>query len=306
MRIDRIENRKAFSATIFAVLLLATPGCLVRKVAHIHPPDQNPPQVATLAQLVDKINAWSAGLHTMTATVDLAPTAGSVYSGTLTEYHDVTGYVLLQRPSNIHLLGLAPLIRTTIFDMVSNGEEFRLSIPSKHKFIIGKNTFHRNATKNALENLRPQHISEALTVPAIDEEREMASYRVENQSRRERKRYYTVFIEDTTPGHHNTLSRIVWFDRSDLEIARIQFYEPDGSYAEDVRYSNYQDFQGGVHYPTHIDITRPAEDYDLAITVQNAKFNEPIPADKFELKRPEGSELVDLTAVKSEDRPVGQ
>ncbi len=305
MRIKEIERTKAFSATIFAALLLATPGCLVRKVAHIHPPDQNPPQEATLAQLVDKINAWSAGINTMTATVDLTPTAGSVYTGALTEYHDVKGFVLLQRPSNIHLLGQAPLIRTTIFDMVSNGEEFRLSIPSKHKFIIGKNTFHRGATKNALENLRPQHISEALLVPPIDEEHEMASYRVENQSRRERKRYYTVFIEDTTPGHHNSLSRFVWFDRSDLEIARIQFYEPDGSYAEDVRYSYYQDFQG-VHYPTHIEITRPAEDYELAITVETAKFNDPISPDKFELKQPEGSELVDLTTAKPEERPVGQ
>ncbi len=276
----------------------------MRKVAHIHAPDQNPPEEATLAQLVDKINAWSAGIRTLKATVDLTPTAGSVYSGQLTEYHDVTGYILLQRPSDIHLLGLAPLIRTTIFDMVSNGEEFRLSIPSKHKFIIGKNAFH-HATKNALENLRPQHISEALTVPPIDEERETPSYRVENQSRRERRRYYTVFIEETTPGHRPSLSRIVWFDRSDLQIARIQFYEPDGSYTEDVRYSDYQDFQG-IQYPTHIEITRPAEDYELAITVEKAQFNDPIPPDKFELKRPEGSELVDLTADKPEEHTGGQ
>ncbi len=304
MRTKTIERARAFSVSVIAALLLATPGCLVRKVAHIHAPDQNPPEEATLAQLVDKINAWSAGIRTLKATVDLAPTAGSVYSGSLTEYHDVTGYILLQRPSDIHLLGLAPLIRTTIFDMVSNGEEFRLNIPSKHKFIIGKNTFH-HATKNALENLRPQHISEALTVPPIDEEHESPSYRVENQSRRERRRYYAVYIDDTTPGRPVSLSRIVWFDRSDLQIARIQFYEPDGSYAEDVRYSDYQDFQG-IQYPTHIEITRPAEDYELAITVEKAQFNDPIPPDKFELKRPEGSELVDLTADKSEEHPVGQ
>ncbi len=304
MRTKTIERARAFSVSVVAALLLATPGCLVRKVAHIHAPDQNPPEEATLAQLVNKINAWSEGIRTMKATVDLAPTAGSVYSGALTEYHDVTGYILLQRPSDIHLLGLAPLIRTTIFDMVSNGEEFRLNIPSKHKFIIGKNTF-RHATKNALENLRPQHISEALTVPPIDEEHETPSYRVENQSRRERRRYYAVYIDDTTPGRPVSLSRIVWFDRSDLEIARIQFYEPDGSYVEDVRYSDYQNFQG-IHYPTHIDITRPAEDYELAITVDKAQFNDPIPPDKFELKRPEGSELVDLTAEKSEEHTVGQ
>jgi hypothetical protein len=304
LRIALIERVKAFSGFIFVALLLATPGCLVKRVTHVHAPGQSTPaREATLAELVTRINAWSDPIHTLKATVDLAPTAGSVYSGALTEYHDVKGFILLQRPSTIRLLGQAPVIRTNIFDMVSNGEEFRLSIPSKHKFIIGKTTFRRPA-KNALENLRPQHILQALTVPPIDAEHE-TTFRKEDQSRTQRRRYYRVEIVESSGDHHVVPRRTVWFDRADLELVRIQFYEPDGTYTEDVRYSNYQDFQG-VHFPTHIEISRPAEDYEVAITIESATFNEPIPPEKFELLKPEGAELVDLTKAQPEEHPIGQ
>ena len=104
---------------------------------------------------------------------------------------------------------------------------------------------------------------------------------------------------------HVILRRKVWFDRADLELVRMQFYEPDGTCTEDVRYSDYQDFQG-IHYPTHIELTRPEDDYEVTITIEKATFNEPIPPEKFDLKKPEGAELVDLSAAKPEEHPHGQ
>ena len=304
MRIAFIETAKVFSGLVFTGLLLATPGCLVRKVAHVHPPGQNVPvRNATLAELVTKIDAWSNTFQTMTATVDLAPTAGSVYSEEIKEYRDVKGYVLLQKPSTLRMQGQAPVVRTNVFDMVSNGEEFRLYIPSKNKFIVGKATFHRPA-KNPLENLRPQHILQALIVPPIDAERETV-FTVEGQSRSQRRRTYVVYVEESSRERHQPLHRIITFDRTDLELVRIQFYDADGTFTEDVRYSAYQDFQG-VHYPTHIEVSRPAEDYEVTITVEKATFNAPIAPEKFDLEKPEGAELVDLNTAKQEDHPLGQ
>ena len=304
MRNALIETAKVFSGIVLAALLLATPGCLVRRVTRVHPPSQAAPaREATLAELVTKINAWSDGIHTMTATVDLAPTAGSVYSGVIKEYHDVKGFVLVQKPSTIRLLGQAPVVRTNIFDMVSNGEEFRLSVPTKNKFIVGKTTFRRPA-KNALENLRPHHILQALIVPPIDADRE-TSYRKKVDRHTQPKRFYVVTIVEPQGDRHVILRREVWFDRENLELVRIQFYEPDGTCTEDVHYSLYQDFQG-IHYPTHIELTRPEEDYAVTITIEKATFNEPIAPEKFDLKMPEGAELVDLTAAKQGDNPIGQ
>lgn len=304
MRIAFFESAKALLGLGFAALLLATSGCAVRKVTHVHTPGQVPPALdANLAELVTKINAWSDAIHTLTATVDLEPTAGSVYSGVIKEYHDVKGFVLLERPSSLRMLGQAPVVRTTVFDMVSNGEEFRLSVPPKQKFIIGKTTYQHPA-KNALENLRPQHILMALIVSPLDAEHETA-FREKVDHRAEAKRFYVVNIVEPQADRHVILKRKVWFDRADLEVARVQFYDADGSCTEDVQYSNYQDFKS-IHYPTHIALSRPEDDYDVTITIKKATFNQPIAPEKFDLKKPEGAELIDLSAAKPEEKPIGQ
>jgi hypothetical protein len=304
LRVALIDTAKAILGLGFIALLLAAPGCAVRKVTHVHPPGQFPPVLdADLTGLVTKINAWSDAIHTLTATVDLEPTAGSVYSGVIKEYHDVKGFVLLEEPSTLRMLGQAPVVRTTIFDMVSTGEEFRLSIPPKQKFIIGKTTFQHPA-KIALENLRPQHILQALTVPPLDAGQENTFLERVDQ-RAEAKRFYVVNIIAPHADGHVTLKRKVWFDRADLELARVQFYDSNGACTEDVQYSSYQDFQG-IHYPTHVELSRPQDDYEVTITIEKATFNASIPPEKFDLKKPEGAQLIDLSSAKQGDNPIGK
>ncbi len=304
LRIAPIVTTKVFSRVLFAALLVTTPACLVRKVTHIRAPGQIvPARDASLTELVAKIDSWSAPIHTMTATVDLQPTAGSVYSGVIKEYHDVKGFVLLRRPSTIRLLGQAPVVRTTLFDMVSNGDEFRLYIPLKQKFIIGKTTVQQPA-KNALENLRPQHILQALIVPPIDAEHE-TTFREKVDYRKEAKRFYAVNIVEPQADRRVILRRKEWFDRENLELVRTQFYSPDGTCTEDVHYSNYQDFND-IHYPTSIDLSRPEDDYEVTIIIEKATFNEPISPEKFDLKVPEGVEVINLGAGKKGSAPIGQ
>ena len=54
--------------------------------------------------------------------VNLRPTAGSEYSGVIQEYHEVKAFVLVRRPADIRMIGQAPVIGKTIFDMTSDGE----------------------------------------------------------------------------------------------------------------------------------------------------------------------------------------
>jgi outer membrane lipoprotein-sorting protein len=257
--------------------------------------------VASPADLAARINARSEAIRTMTAVVDLEPTAGSVYSGVIKEYHDVKGFILLQKPSLIRMQGQAPVVRTEIFDMVSDGKEFRLYIPPKQKFIVGKTSFHRPA-KNALENLRPQHIEEALLVPPIDPAQEKYFMQEEEVGGR---RFYVVTVLEPAAGDELTLKRRIWFDRSDLEISRLQIYGEGGTYIEDVHYSDYQDFQG-VKYPARIELTRPVEDYQLTINIQKATFNQPIAPEKFELQKPPNAQLVELAATRKTEDSGGQ
>lgn len=272
-------------------ILLSSLGCAVKTKTRVPPGAVPPPAIeARPAELISKINSRSDSIQTLVATVELEPTAGSIYSGVIKEYRDVRGFILLQAPRQIRMLGQAPVVRTTLFDMVSDGRDFRLSIPPKNKFIIGKTDFRRK-TKNSLENLRPQHILDSLLVPKIDPENE--KYVVE-EAEADASRFYVISILEPAGDGQLDLKRKIWFERANLDMARMQLYGQQGAYLEDIRYSGYQDFEG-VHFPSRIEITRPAEDYRLVIRMVKATFNQPIAPEKFELNRPEGSELVDLS-----------
>jgi outer membrane lipoprotein-sorting protein len=284
--------------------MLMASGCAVRHTTHV-PVAQVPPSAkeATLPELEDRINRQSAAIQTLNARVDLAPAAGSVYSGVIKEFHDVKGFILLEKPQMIRIIGQAPVVRTNIFDMVSNGQEFELYLPTKQKFIVGKTTFHR-PSKNALESLRPQHILDALLVPAVDPAREQCLLKEDEDGTH---RYYVVgVIASQVSGSSAplTLERELWFDRSTLELVRLRLYGPHGSYLEDVHYADYRDFQG-VRYPATVQINRPVEDYSVSITIQKAVFNQPIAPETFVLKKPEGAELVQLSQAGHQEGDSG-
>ena len=283
-------------------VLLATSGCAVRRTTRI-PSAQLPPPAreASLAELVHQSNAQSEAIRTFSATVDLEPTAGSVYSGVIKEYHDVKGFILVERPAMIRMIGQAPIVRTNIFDMVSDGREFRLSIPPKRKFIVGKSDFKRPA-KNALENLRPQHILEALLIPATYPESDKL---VLEEAEEAGQRFYVLTVLGTDEKGDLRLKRKVWFDRANLQISRLQLYTEGGVYLEDVWYSGYQDF-GGIQYPAHIQVTRPVEDYRLTINILKATFNQAIDPSKFELQKPEDAELIELSSARHPEEIRGQ
>src|SRR5438309_3088566 len=92
---------------------------------------------ATKEELLDRYNQIAVGVKTVNATVELKPTAGSRYSGVIEEYHEVKAFLLAARPAQIRVIGQAPVVGTTVFDMASDGEVFRVSIPSKKKFLVG-------------------------------------------------------------------------------------------------------------------------------------------------------------------------
>jgi hypothetical protein len=123
-------------------------------------------RVATREQLLEKYNAFASSVKSLNATVELKTTAGSQYSGLIQEYHEVKAFLLAARPANVRMVGQAPVIGKTIFDMASDGKEFRVWLPTKNKFLLGEVGLERNSEK-PLENLRPQHLLDALLWPEI-------------------------------------------------------------------------------------------------------------------------------------------
>src|SRR5690242_9281339 len=83
---------------------------------------------ATLAELVDRINQRADEIKTLNATVDIDASNGGEKKGKVTDYTEIHGYVLVRNPDMLRVIGLVPVVRNRLFDMVSDANGFQLFI----------------------------------------------------------------------------------------------------------------------------------------------------------------------------------
>ncbi len=264
---------------------------------------------STREDLLETYNQIARGVKTLNATVELKPTAGSKYSGKIDEYHEVKAFLLAARPAEIRVIGQAPVIGTTVFDMASDGDTFEVSIPSKNKFLVGAVAMERASAK-PIENLRPQHLLDALLWPEIHKE-EAVLFEEFND---EKARYYV--LTELRGGYQTETLRKIWFDRANLKVARMQSFGPRGILLSDVRFEDWETVDPSTapsgqaassdplsFFPRAIRMERPHDDYSLDLQVTKIILNEDVLADRFKLEKPQGSELVPVNSASENKQP---
>ena len=265
-------------------------------------------RVATREQLLEKYNAFASSVKSLNATVELKTTAGSQYSGLIQEYHEVKAFLLAARPANVRMVGQAPVIGKTIFDMASDGKEFRVWLPTKNKFLLGEVGLERNSEK-PLENLRPQHLLDALLWPEIRKEETVLIEEFNDEA----SRYYVLTV--LRGGYTTEIYRKIWFDRADLNVVRLQAYGPKGALLSDVHVSDWQPLNdastampaaanGPQTFPRAIRIDRPHDDYRLDLQITKIDPNVDLGPDRFQLSQPANSELVRVDAGTNSKQPA--
>jgi hypothetical protein len=161
-----------------------------------------------------------------------------------------------------------------------------------------------------IENLRPQHLLDALLWPEIHKA-ESVTMREFND---ENARYYILTV--LRGGYQVEVLREIWFDRSDLQVARLLTFGPKGVLLSDVRLADWQPpdnaagqsaaatpSNGTVAFPRAIRVERPHDDYKLDLQVTKVILNEGIPPERFKLEQPEGAELVRVGDVTENKQP---
>ena len=151
-----------YRATLVLLAVLPLTGCLFRSHKVETPVPTVQLKTATQQQLIDYINTQAAAIQTMQATVDIDTTVGGAKKGKVTDYEEIRGYVLARKPAMLRMIGLMPIVRNKAFDMVSDGQGFKLWIPPKNRFVLGQNNVETRNPAQPLENLRPQYIYDAL------------------------------------------------------------------------------------------------------------------------------------------------
>jgi outer membrane lipoprotein-sorting protein len=281
---------KLARAVLVSCIIASLTGCVVRNRTPLPPAPLAPSlQSATLEELLERVEKQQAAIQTLDAVVQIEPSVTSEQRGEIVTYRDVRAFVLIRKPAHLRMIGQYPVVRSTAFDLVSDGERFGLYIPSKNRYIVG-NSQGGKRSKSALENLRPQHILDALLLEGPEAGREQAAREVASEGR---KSYYIVLILRREDTGGLLLARKLWFEREHLTLARLQIFDPNGEVETDARYSSYAEFSG-ISYPQQIVLDRPQDDYGLMLTVTEMEFNQPLEDDKFEMARPSGAEIVDM------------
>lgn len=284
--------------------MLGGTGCLFRS-RKVESRLSNAPLITiTQKELIDRLNLDAASIRTMNAQVDIDTSVGGEKKGKVTEYQEIRGYILAEKPLMLRMIGLFPIVRNRAFDMVSNGKDFKIWIPPKNRFIVGTSEITKPSA-NPLENLRPQVIYDALLLREIDPQHEIAVIEggmqkvIDDKAKRmvDQPNYELVILRKDDNGGW-FLSRRVFFNRVNLRPYRQVIFDKQGSIATDATYSLFQNYDG-IDFPSQIVITRPQEEYTIGLKMVSLKLNTVLKPDQFELQQPAGADVRVLDGAQS-------
>ena len=281
--------RRAPAAILLLCLIpLGLSSCLARRRAFARSGGKpaQPLLAADQSTLVGIIAKQYQAIRDFNATVDMVPALGSAEKSKITEYKDVRAFILFRKPGDIRLIGLYPVVRNKAFDMVSDGTNFKLYIPARNRFLVGRNEIDQ-PSQNKLENLRPQHFLEALLVRPIDADRDKLL--LENFTD-EDNAFYVLHVVHVNGGGELQLARTIWFNRYNLTMARQLIFDAAGNILTDARYTDWRRYDN-VAFPKHIEIDRPRDEYAVVIDIVKMDINKGVSDDKFVLDQPEGTTL---------------
>ena len=250
-------------------------------------------QTVTADQLVERLNKQWASFQSMTASVDIVASHLKEKQGEATDYPSFHANLLMRKPEMLRILGKAPLVQTVMFDLGSDGREFRLSVPPKNKAYVGKSR-EKGTSANWYENLRPGFLFRAFVVRGVaqDEYYSVIAETLTEEDLTKRhllaKPEYVLSIMRHGAEQHGLIpARVVRFDRVTLRPVEQDIYDDLGNLQTQVIYGQYQSFDGSM-YPGTIFLKRPEEDYQLAVTVERVTMNPALSDEQFEVKFPQG------------------
>lgn len=286
----RMASRRLSALLLLCLTAWGLDSCVVRRRLITRRPTSGKAApnllVAGEAALADSVAKEYAAIHDFTSTVDLTPALGTAEKSQITEYKDITGYIVFRKPAMIHIIGLYPVIRSKAFDMSSNGTTFNLFLPSRNLFLTGVNNVEKPSA-NKIENLRPQYFLEALLVRPVD----TVHYKiVMTNMTDEDETFYIIHEIGQKPNGELEMHRTLWFNRLDLLLARQIIFDAAGNILTDCRYSEWKPWDN-VPFPKHIDFNRPQDGIGVVIDILKMDINKGVPDDKFVLTQPEGTRL---------------
>jgi hypothetical protein len=328
-------NARLAMALLLAVVWLTAASCGIVHRSVAVEKLLAPLSEANTGQLVSEVNRL-VGARSIHGKVDIQfEDTSFATSGIAEKYRTAEGSITLQRPAKVYLVVEGPFA-TEVAQMTSDGEHFRIAIlkgdEKYRRFVRGTNQAiyakletddgvpnkRKQDTEaqavNALSNLRPQHLTDALMIRPIDLHApgliyaQSEFYQSEKDpapqsSKRVVRGYY--LLDELQPGDDGSarLLRRFWFDRvNGVRLARQQTFNEKGVLITDVSYGESRKFgDSNALMPVQVGLTRPQDHYKITITYQapeSVSVDHEYPPEVFVLENKWGLREVDLDAEK--------
>ena len=288
--------RSLAALCVLALALPALTGCaslFISKRKLLVPIAPATVENASADELVAELNQSWDKFQSMTATVDILASHLKTKEGVATDYPNFRVNLLLRKPNALRVLGHAPIIQTTLFDLASDGTHFTLVVPPKKKIFEGLNA-SKGTSDIWYENLRPDPLFNSMVIRGLDAD-ELYSVTSESITEEDvaKKRLllhpeYVLSIVRRKPNSNELYPvRVVRFHREDLLPCEQDLYDDKGVMETQVIYGPYKDFEG-QKFPSTITLKRPQDEYQLVMTVERVTANPSLTDDQFQIKIPEG------------------
>lgn len=289
-----MKHKLSSKFQLFILLFLAiSVGCVKKTTVVPQSERLLPAKDATRAELFQSLEEKSKLIETLKGTFTVEFSKSSAKTGVLDEYRETKGYVFVERPDHIRVQVQVPIVLTTVAVMVSDGHEYRLSIPVKNQFAVADVNAPINPN-SAFSNLRPRIFLDGLFIdirPYLNKPNSMAP--LFEEAVVGVHSYYVFSFFDSSETSPELLEKI-WIDRTDLQVSRKQMFGKNGKLEQDVDYQEYQR-EGEIQYPKTIVIHRPIEEFTVKMTFQKTTMNEKLDEKVFDLPRPSGAAIVQIT-----------
>jgi outer membrane lipoprotein-sorting protein len=248
---------------------------------------------ATLDQLLKQLSTDYNAVKSLTATVDITASVGSEHKGEVKDYPTFAGYIVLRKPTDLHIQMLVPVVRSRALEMVSNGTEFKLYVPPQNKAFTGKDEEPATISPNGLYNLRPYIIRDALVIPPLQQDEEVAlveGSRILPPASGRKGTFeepdYDLTIVRHKSGQVVETLRVIHISRVTMRPYEQDIYDHSGRVVTIVTYDGYKHF-GDQIFPMTITIRRPLDEYSLKIDFSKVIFNDDVDDQSFELNIPD-------------------
>lgn len=247
----------------------------------------------SLEQMARQLARRNDEIKTFNAAVEMSSITGGALQGKETQSLSFSGYILMEKPENLRVLLLVPVVRTQALDMVSDGQNFKLLIPPRKRAIVGSNQL-TTPSKNGLENLRPDVFFDSMFIQGPEQDQIISmttDIRIIESGKKKKdlieEPAYALQILAKPEGQTVKTLRVIHINSTDLLPYQQDIYDKNGQVITKAYYSDYK-YYNDTPFPTNIKIERPKDHYSLTVTITKLTLNGHLDDDQFQLTIPDG------------------